>query len=230
MWGATLYSSAAVNRTVEWAVQLPVCSGKVPWSQRLNRIFSNEWECELDSVPGCSGRSSFKTGQALCCLNSGWLTSQVPWMSRAMALPCKLLALPAHLSTQALLDGTTCRCCLQPFQSDGDRRHCIVGRADSIPQLRLGRPGSRASRTSQRTWIRQICTPLLSFLVSVHPWLGPADEKSCWLGLLLGTTDVNSVKIPVLAVASSPPFSLTARFLVVAPHRFSWNPHGARSE
>lgn len=134
MWRATLYSSAAVNRTVEWAVQLPVCSGKFPWSERLNRIFSNEWECELDSVPGCSGRSSFKTGQALCCLNSGWLTSQVPWMSRAMALPCKLLALPAHLSTQALLDGTTCRCCLQPFQWDRGRRHSIVGRA-MIPFL-----------------------------------------------------------------------------------------------
>lgn len=98
---------------------------------------------------------------------------------------------------------------------------------DSIPHLRRGRPGSRASRTSQRTWIRQICIPLLSFLVSVHPRLGSADEQSCQLGLLLGTTDVNSVKIPVLAVASSPPFPLTARFLVVAPHRFSWNPHGA---
>lgn len=61
--------SAAVNRTVGWVVQLPVCLGEVPWSERLNGIFSNEWQCELDSVPGCSGRSSFKTAQALCLLS-----------------------------------------------------------------------------------------------------------------------------------------------------------------
>lgn len=56
-------------------------------SQRLKDVFSKEEQYKLDSIPGCSGRSSSKTGQALCCLNLGWLTSQGPHAGCCKSLP-----------------------------------------------------------------------------------------------------------------------------------------------
>ena len=40
-------------KAVEWAMQLPLYSGSVPWSDRLKAVFNNEWGYELDSLLGC---------------------------------------------------------------------------------------------------------------------------------------------------------------------------------
>lgn len=47
--GYTFGSNATV-RPVGWATQLSVCSGKVPWSDKLKAVFSNESGYDLVSL------------------------------------------------------------------------------------------------------------------------------------------------------------------------------------
>lgn len=42
-------SSVTVSRVVGWVMQLLVCFGWVPWSDRLKAIFSNGWGYKLVS-------------------------------------------------------------------------------------------------------------------------------------------------------------------------------------
>ena len=67
--GCALYSSAAVCRAIERATQHSVCSGWVPWLDRLKAVFSDEQGYALNSLPMGSGRSSSKAGKALCVLS-----------------------------------------------------------------------------------------------------------------------------------------------------------------
>lgn len=60
--GWTLGSSAAVRRTIEWAIQLLTCFGQVPWPDGLKAVFSDERGCELDGqgCPGTTGETALK--------------------------------------------------------------------------------------------------------------------------------------------------------------------------
>ena len=49
--GCALCPSATVQRAVEQATQLLVCSGSLPWLDRLKAIFSGEQGYELGSLP-----------------------------------------------------------------------------------------------------------------------------------------------------------------------------------
>jgi len=58
---------------------------------------------------------------------------------------------------------------------------------DSASFLGVGQLGSKASKIPHfRIWIRLICTPLNS-LIREYPWLGSADEQSCWLTIQIWT-------------------------------------------
>lgn len=59
-------SSATGTRAVRGALQLPMCSGKVPRSGRLKAVFSSKWGYELVSLPRHHGRSSSKAANAFC--------------------------------------------------------------------------------------------------------------------------------------------------------------------
>lgn len=51
--------------------------------RQLKAVFSNEQGYKLNSLSGCSERSSSKTGKAFCCLNSSHRTSHVPRLRRS---------------------------------------------------------------------------------------------------------------------------------------------------
>ena len=74
---------ATEYKAVDWAMQLPMYSGQVPWLDRSKAFVSGKQVYKLDSLLRCSGRSNSKTSKALCCCNSIRLTMQVPWANRA---------------------------------------------------------------------------------------------------------------------------------------------------
>ena len=55
---------------VEQSPEHRVCSGWVPWSDRLEALFSDKWGYGLYSLPGHCRRSSREGGKVLFCLNS----------------------------------------------------------------------------------------------------------------------------------------------------------------
>lgn len=81
--GCAVCSSTTVCRAVELATQFHVCSDYVACLDRLKAVFSNEWGYDLDSLPGHSGRSNFKTSKVLYCHNSSWPTPPVPFPNKA---------------------------------------------------------------------------------------------------------------------------------------------------
>lgn len=72
---------ATLCRTTEWAMQLPVYSGLLPWSDKLKAVFNNDKCYKLDSLPRSSGKDSFKTIKSLFAVLTQ-LTPQVSWLNR----------------------------------------------------------------------------------------------------------------------------------------------------
>lgn len=102
-----------------------MCSGWVPWLGRLEAICSDKWGYNLVSLYGHSGRSSCKTGKALCCLNSSQPVPQIPWLERATgfalktigsAYLCLSLSTTAAQSSQASLPALLVRWDREPQQ------------------------------------------------------------------------------------------------------------------
>ena len=134
--------SAAVHRAVEWAVQLPLCSGHTPWLNRLKAVFSNKWACELDSQPGCSRRRNSRTGKAFCSHTPGFLTEQGHWLWSANYWLC-LPASPLESFWAAQLPGVVTSPSGQMRLEDTVHSGWDC---DSAPRLGTGKPGSRAAK------------------------------------------------------------------------------------
>jgi len=52
-WAVLSLQVPTVHRAIEWAMQ-------VPWLHRLKAVFSDEWGCEFDSLPGSMGEGALK--------------------------------------------------------------------------------------------------------------------------------------------------------------------------
>ena len=59
-----LSSSATVRKADGRATRLLVCSGELPWLDRLKAVFSNGWSYELLSLPRKSGGNWFQRWRA----------------------------------------------------------------------------------------------------------------------------------------------------------------------
>lgn len=59
-------------------MQLPVCSGQIPWFGMLKTLFGNKQGYKLDSLSGCSGRSCSKAGKIFIVLTEDDLHSMFP--------------------------------------------------------------------------------------------------------------------------------------------------------
>lgn len=67
--GCTLCLSAGTHRATEWVMQLPMCSGEVPCSDRMKAVFGDEQDYRLDSLPKYRARSSSKASKVICLLS-----------------------------------------------------------------------------------------------------------------------------------------------------------------
>lgn len=82
---AVLSSSATVRKVDGWATKLLVCSGELPWLDRLKAVFSNGWGYELLFLPRQSGGNWFQRWRAsVCGLDSNWPAPQVSWLNNAI--------------------------------------------------------------------------------------------------------------------------------------------------
>ena len=91
------------------------------WLDWLKAVFSEEQDNELDSLPGCSRRSSSKAGKALCLL-SYLKQTHTP---SCLALLCEVSDLPSCLLAQVLLGHVASRRCFWSFWSQGAGRHSL---------------------------------------------------------------------------------------------------------
>lgn len=99
---------------VSWILCLDALSrftGQAGW-----RIYSAGWSYKLVSLPWCNGRSSSKSGKALCFLNSSGPMSQVSWSYTSSGFA--LQSVSYSVFTRVPLALTTSRSSHQHFCTD----------------------------------------------------------------------------------------------------------------
>lgn len=152
-----------------------------------------------------------------------------PGWTSPRALLCKLSALPVLLSVETPLGCTVCRSYLQPFWSDGPRRHYSAWSCSSAPCLGVSKLGSQPGKTlGFRILIRQICTPL-NFLVRVCPPTWFCRWVRLMFGLIIWVLKVWTLPAKTHTVIAANPFSILHHNWLLA-HRFPCNSYGVRSE
>lgn len=101
-------------------MQLSVCCGSVPWLERLNVVFSDEWGYELHFLPA-AGEAALKLAKVFV-LTLGGLFAKCPDGIVPLALLCKPSVLPCP-ACRLQRCWVASRSYPQPFWAEGAGTH-----------------------------------------------------------------------------------------------------------